>query len=80
MAMHKCINGNVCGRQASGRNLFCFEDWCRIPEGHQKEIRKDTEKGVHTLRAQPGREWLSRAFRYINEKRNAPVQVATDVI
>jgi hypothetical protein len=80
MAMHKCVNSNICGRQASGRNLFCFEDWCRIPEGHQIEIRKDTEKGEHTLKASPSREWLARAFRYLNEKRTAPVQVDNGVI
>jgi hypothetical protein len=80
MAMHKCLNHSVCGNQASGRNIFCLADWCRIPEGHQIEIRKDTEKGEHTLRASPSREWLSRAFRYINEKRTAPVQVSADVI
>ena len=76
MASHKCENFSVCGRQASGRNLFCTEDWSRIPEGHQNEIRKDTDKGEHTLRAHPNREWLTRTFRYLNEKRNVPVQVS----
>ena len=74
MAQHRCENSSVCGNQASGRNLFCIACWSRIPEGHQSEIRKDTAKGEHTLRAIPGRDWLSRAFRYLNEKKKPAVQ------
>jgi len=68
MAQHSCSNPR-CNDLASGRNLFCAKCWFHIPDGHREEIRGDTEKAVHTLRAHPSREWLSRALKYITEPR-----------
>jgi len=80
MALHNCSNPK-CTSKASGRNLFCVKCWFHIPEGHREEIRKDTDKGEHTLRAHPNREWLSRSLRYINEPhRPAPKPISMDCV
>jgi hypothetical protein len=63
MAQHKCAD-SYCNGMASGRNLFCMKCWYSIPEYLRLEIRNETEKGEHTLRAKPTREWMSKALKY----------------
>jgi hypothetical protein len=72
MALHNCADFE-CDSKASGRNLFCVKSWFAIPEHHRDEIRKGTEKGEHTLRAKPSREWMSKAMRYLHEPRKVPI-------
>jgi len=64
MALHDCGNQR-CNVKASGRNIFCSGCWFRIPADLQKIIRSDTDKGEHSLRAHPNRDWMSRALRYM---------------
>jgi len=68
MALHNCSDPN-CNTKASGRNLFCAKAWFNIPELHRERIREGTEKGEHTLRAKPSREWMNKALTYLNNPR-----------
>jgi hypothetical protein len=38
---------------------MCVKHWYTLPETLREDIRKDTDKGAHSLRAQPSREWLA---------------------
>jgi hypothetical protein len=68
--MEHCCTTPECADKAHGRKLFCLKCWCQIPESLQRDIRKDTEKGEHTLRAHPARDWLNAAFRHTVKKGN----------
>ena len=75
MAQRNCSNQKCTGK-ANGRNVFCSKCWFHVPGDLRAAIRKDSEKGEHTLRAQPSREWLSMALRSINDRRPVSNQVS----
>jgi hypothetical protein len=66
MAQHKCFDSPKCKNLVSGRNLFCVKCWDKIPKQHRATIREGTEKGAHTLRANPSREWIAATYSYLD--------------
>jgi hypothetical protein len=72
MAQHNCADPQ-CGGKASGKNLFCVKSWFALPEYHRDLIRNETEKGEHTLRAHPTRDWLNKALHYLHEPRKVEI-------
>lgn len=62
MALHRCATPG-CTNQAAGRNIFCSACWAQIPENHREKIRS-SEKGDHSLRANPSKEWMGVALKY----------------
>jgi hypothetical protein len=65
-SVHRCFDYPKCKNMASGKNLFCSKCWDRIPKQHKATIREGTEKGTHTLRVVPSREWTATAYGYLD--------------
>lgn len=65
MAIKKCTTTG-CVNNTPRRNVFCPACWAKLPKNVQMDVRKGTEKGTHTLRSQPSKEWINKAYRYIS--------------
>ena len=72
MSQHNCADP-LCNDKASGKNLFCAKSWFAIPEYHRDLIRSETDKGEHTLRVKPTREWMKKALHYLHEPRKVQI-------
>lgn len=57
---------------------MCAKHWYSLPERLRLDVRKGTEKGTHTLRAHPTKEWLGAAAKYAGDVKNLVVQVDAD--
>lgn len=64
-----------CTDPVRGKALLCPKHWAKIPETLREEIRKGTEKGTHTLRATPTREWVMAASKFVGEVQNLNIFV-----
>lgn len=69
-----CIVRNCIG-ETRGKALLCSKCWAKVPETLREEIRKGTEKGAHTLRATPTREWVQSVAKYVGEVKNLNIYV-----
>ena len=57
---------------------MCAAHWYALPQQLREDIRKDTDKGAHTLRAQPSREWLAAASKHVGDLRHLSIQYGSD--
>ena len=64
-----------CENHTGKKALLCSPHWNKIPAGLQAEIRKGTEKGQHSLRAHPSREWLSAIIKHVGDVKYLVVRV-----
>jgi hypothetical protein len=69
-----CIVRSCIG-ETRGKALLCSKCWAKIPETLREDIRKGTEKGNHTLRATPTREWVQSVAKYVGEVKNLNIYV-----
>jgi hypothetical protein len=65
----------ICDENTRGKALLCPKHWQMIPETLREEIRKGTEKGTHTLRATPTREWVQAVSKYVGDVKNLNIYV-----
>jgi hypothetical protein len=54
---------------------MCASHWYKLPETLRREARKGTEKGQHSLRAHPTREWFGLATKYVGDLRHLVIRV-----
>ena len=64
-----------CVNRSGQKALLCSACWNKIPAHLQADIRKGTEKGQHTLRVHPSREWLSAIIKHVGDVKNLVVRV-----
>ena len=64
-----------CKDETRGKALLCSGHWAKLPEKLREEVRNGTEKGAHTLRATPTREWVQAASKYVGDVQNLNVFV-----
>ena len=57
---------------------MCAKHWYALPQTLRDEIRKGTEKGMHSLRVQPSREWLAVASKHVGEIKHLVIRVGFD--
>lgn len=67
-----------CHETTSKKNLMCSKHWYTLPLSLRDDVRRGTEKGTHTLRAHPSREWLSAVTKYVGDVKNLIVHVGAD--
>ena len=67
-----------CTQETRGKAIMCAKHWYALPETLREDIRKDTDKGAHSLRAQPSREWLSMASKYVGDVQNLSIRYEAD--
>jgi hypothetical protein len=67
-----CVVKN-CTQETRGKAIMCVKHWYTLPETLREDIRKETDKGAHTLRAQPSREWLAAASKYVGDVKNLSI-------
>ena len=63
-----------CTQETRGKGIMCVAHWYALPQTLREDIRKDTDKGAHTLRAQPSREWLAAASKYVGDVKNISIR------
>lgn len=61
MALNAC-KVTACKNQKPQRYVLCGNCWSKLSANVQMAIREGTEKGNHTLRAVPSRQWFERAI------------------
>jgi hypothetical protein len=71
-----CIVRN-CSEATRGKALLCSNHWQKVPESLREEIRKGTDKGAHSLRSHPTREWVTAVSKYVGEVKNLNIYVET---
>lgn len=57
---------------------MCAKHWYALPLSLRDDVRRGTEKGMHTLRVHPTREWLGIASKYVGEIINLHIFVGVD--
>jgi len=67
-----------CSESTSHKAVLCKKHWETIPKQLQMDIRKGTEKGNHSLRSNPSREWLGSITKYVGDVKNLMVRVGYD--
>lgn len=67
-----------CNEQIRSKYLMCSKHWYKLPETLRDDVRLGTDKGTHTLRAHPTREWLGLATKYVGSIRNLSIRVDAD--
>ena len=67
-----------CTEITGKKSLMCSTHWNALPITLREDVRKGTEKGAHTSRAHPTREWLTAASKYVGTLRNLIIQVGVD--
>jgi len=78
--IRRCYDSPKCSNPVTGKRLFCEKCWNIIPKQHQEKIRVGIEKGMHSLRAQPTKEWIAEAYSYLDSASRVKVQRPVDVI
>lgn len=63
-----------CTQEVRGKAIMCAKHWYALPEMLREDIRKDTDKGAHSLRAQPSREWLAAASKHVGDLKNLSIK------
>ena len=53
-----------CAAPLGKKAVLCKKHWEAIPQSLRDDLRKGTEKGQHTLRATPSKEWLNAVSKY----------------
>jgi hypothetical protein len=56
-----------CGENLHKKAVLCPKHWHMVPKQLQMDVRKGTEKGSHSLRAAPYREWMSAISKYVGD-------------
>jgi hypothetical protein len=64
-----------CQEPIRKRALMCSKHWDRLPKQLHETVRQGTEKGTHTLRAQPTREWIAATSKVVGDMRNLVFKV-----
>jgi hypothetical protein len=54
---------------------MCSKHWYALPQMLREDLRKGTEKGAHSLRATPTREWLAAASKHVGDIKCLNVRV-----
>jgi hypothetical protein len=67
-----------CTDPTRGKAIMCAKHWYALPETLREDVRSETDKGAHTLRATPSREWLAAASKHVGTLHNLTVQVGVD--
>lgn len=67
-----------CHEGSRRKAVMCAKHWFTLPITLRDDVRRGTEKGNHTLRAHPSREWLSTASKYVGDVKNLHVYVDSD--
>jgi hypothetical protein len=67
-----------CNDHTGHKAVMCSKHWYALPLSLRDDVRRGTEKGNHTLRANPSREWLSTASKHVGDVRNLVVRVGAD--
>lgn len=67
-----------CTEETRGKAIMCAKHWYVLPQQLRDDIRRDTDKGSHTLRANPSREWLAAASKYVGDVKNLVVRPGVD--
>lgn len=67
-----------CREHTAGKNVMCGKHWYALPEKLRADVRRETEKGTHSLRARPTREWLAEASKTVGKIRNVVISVASN--
>jgi hypothetical protein len=55
--------------------VLCKKHWEAIPQNLRDDLRKGTEKGQHSLRAAPSKEWLNAVSKHVNDVKTVSVKV-----
>ncbi len=55
----------TCKREKPRRFFVCGSCWDKIPKEFRLAIREGKEKGSHTLRANPDRNWIGEVMKYV---------------
>ncbi len=72
-----CVVRN-CNEHTSKKALMCKKHWYALPANVRADVRRGTEKGGHSLRAIPTREWLSQASKTVGDVKYLNVRVDVD--
>jgi uncharacterized protein with PhoU and TrkA domain len=64
-----------CKEETHKKFLMCNKHWKCLPETLREDVRKDTEKGMHTLSVRPSRDWLAAASKHVGNIRNLDIRV-----
>ena len=67
-----------CTEHTNTKALMCAKHWYALPLAVRDDVRRGTEKGTHTLRVHPTREWLSAVTKYVGDVKNLYVGVGAD--
>jgi hypothetical protein len=67
-----------CTDHTNAKALMCAKHWYALPLSLRDDARRGTEKGAHTLRVHPTREWLSTASKYVGDIKNLYISVGVD--
>ena len=57
---------------------MCAKHWYALPQTLRDDIRRDTDKGAHTLRANPSREWLAAASKHVGDLKHLAIRPGVD--
>lgn len=55
----------ACKSQKPGRFVLCGSCWDKVPKNLQMDTRRGTEKGMHSLKAAPTRDWFERVMQFV---------------
>jgi len=67
-----------CTGNTGKKAIMCSKHWYALPQTLRDDLRRDTEKGNHSLRANPSREWLAAASKHVGDVKNLVVRVDAD--